>query len=82
MNVLSVAIGGALGALARYVSILGIGRLTGLLDAFSWEIAWYLREQEWMSAAAYVIGSVVLGVAAFFAGSAAMIAALEATSHA
>lgn len=109
--------GGAIGAVARYLSVLGVERMTGrplpwatlavnvagsfalgcvliaaergdiseetrlfavtgllgaftTFSAFSWEITWYLREERWLSAGGYALGSVVLGVTALIAGSA------------
>ena len=128
MTVLYVALGGALGAVLRYVSVEGIARLSGrplpwgtlavnvagsfalgflllaadrmglspdarrfatigvlgaftTFSAFSWEIAFYLRDQKWLAAGAYAAGSLVLGVAALAAGAAAA-SAFIAGSHA
>ena len=118
MSVLYVAIGGALGAVARYGCALGVERVTGrpmpwatllvnvvgsfalgwllvtadraqlsgdvrrfaatgllgaftTFSAFSWEIASYLKQDEWLRAGTYAAASVVLGVVALLAGSAA-----------
>jgi fluoride exporter len=118
MAILLVALGGALGAVLRYVSVTAVQRVTGdplpwgtlavnvagsfalgflmlaidrmqlseevrrfgaigllggftTFSAFSWEVAWLLREGSWGRAAAYAIGSVVVGVTALIAGGAA-----------
>ena len=127
MSVLFVAIGGALGALARHAAVSGVERITGralpwgtlavnvvgsfalgfllicadrwdlspewrrfaavgflgaftTFSAFSFEISWFLREEKWVTAGSYAIGSVLLGVAALLGGSAAA-SAIFAAPH-
>lgn len=55
---------------ARLFAVTGVLGAFTTFSALSWEIVWYLRDEEWLSAGAYAVGSVVLGVAALLAGSA------------
>ena len=53
----------------RFAAVGLLGAFT-TFSAFSWEVTWMLREGEWLRAAAYASGSMVLGVLALVAGSA------------
>ena len=54
----------------RWRLLLGVGVLGGFttFSAYSLEVALMIERREWSSAAAYSLGSVVLSVAALFAG--------------
>ena len=54
----------------RWRLLLGVGVLGGFttFSAYSLEVALMIERREWTSAAAYSLGSVVLSVAALFAG--------------
>ena len=54
----------------RWRLLLGVGALGGFttFSAYSLEVALMIERREWTSAAAYSLGSVVLSIAALFAG--------------
>ena len=54
----------------RFAAVGVLGAFT-TFSAFSWEIGWFLKQDEWLKAVVYAAVSVLLGVAALLAGSAA-----------